>query len=92
LCIHHHDVSPDEDYASLLNLAKDVHCQDEESRTEQCERYSMRRDRRNRMEGFTGRITYTGELAPFLPYLLLRQWLHVGKWTSFGMGQYRLTA
>ena len=31
-----------------------------------------------------------GEVGPFLPALHLGQWLHVGKETVFGMGQYRL--
>jgi hypothetical protein len=40
--------------------------------------------------GVVGNWTLTGELAPFLPYLHLGQWLHVGKEATFGLGGYRL--
>ena len=40
--------------------------------------------------GVCGEWTLQGELGPFLPALHLGQWLHVGKETVFGMGQYRL--
>ena len=40
--------------------------------------------------GVCGEWTLQGELGPFLPALHAGQWLHVGKETVFGMGQYRL--
>lgn len=42
------------------------------------------------LSGFVGEVTYRGELAPFLPLLLLGEYVHVGKNAAFGNGWYRL--
>jgi CRISPR/Cas system endoribonuclease Cas6 (RAMP superfamily) len=42
------------------------------------------------MAGFTGQVTFRGDLARFWPWLALGQWLHVGKHATFGLGQYRI--
>ncbi len=54
------------------------------------ERYSARQETRLKMGGFVGRATFEGELGEFLPYLRLGELIHVGKGTSFGLGQYRI--
>jgi CRISPR-associated endoribonuclease Cas6 len=38
--------------------------------------------------GLQGRVTLAGNLAPFLPYLLLGEYLHAGKGASWGFGRY----
>ena len=54
------------------------------------------RDRRTRkgamqdLSGFVGEVTYRGDLEPFLPLLLLGEYIHVGKNAAFGNGWYRL--
>ena len=53
-------------------------------------RRSARQQRTMALGGVCGDWTLEGELGPFLPALHLGQWLHVGKETVFGMGQYRL--
>src|SRR5262249_35499331 len=42
------------------------------------------------LSGFVGEVTYRGELAPFLPLLVLGEYVHVGKNAAFGNGWYRL--
>jgi hypothetical protein len=54
------------------------------------ERYSNRQQRRMFFGGFIGQVTYQGDLVPFLPILLLGHHIHVGKYTTFGMGYYVL--
>lgn len=54
------------------------------------ERYSNRQKTRMNMGGVVGSLTYEGELAPFLPLLLLGQYTHIGKNTTFGLGKYVL--
>lgn len=53
-------------------------------------RYSSRQDKKMALGGVVGTWTLTGDLAPFLPFLHLGQWLHVGKEATFGLGEYRL--
>ena len=54
------------------------------------ERYSNRQQRRMRMGGFVGQVTYRGNFTEFLPYLLLGTYTHVGKGATFGLGKYRI--
>ncbi len=55
------------------------------------ERYSNRQQRRMKLGGFVGRISYDGEIASFLPLIQLGHYIHVGKNTSFGMGKYEVS-
>ena len=56
------------------------------------DRYSHRTETSIPMGGFIGKIRFEGELAPFLPFILLGEYLHIGHHTAFGHGQYRLTS
>ncbi len=49
-----------------------------------------RRGEQQNLSGFIGEVTYRGDLAPFLPLLLLGEYIHVGKNAAFGNGWYRL--
>ena len=42
------------------------------------------------MGGFIGTIRYSGDLTPFLPFIFLGEYLHIGHHTACGYGQYRL--
>lgn len=53
-------------------------------------RYSSRQQQHVPLGGVVGRWTLRGELTPFLPFLHLGQWVHVGKEAAFGLGGYRL--
>ncbi|RMG27984.1 MAG: CRISPR system precrRNA processing endoribonuclease RAMP protein Cas6 [Methanobacteriota archaeon] len=55
-------------------------------------RYSNRQKRPIALQGFTGRITYRGDLGQFYPWLKIGELLHVGKNTVFGMGGYKIIA
>ena len=56
-------------------------------------RYSGRQKQEMNLGGVTGAWTLRADpaaLAPFLPWLRLGQWLHLGKNTTMGLGGYRL--
>ncbi len=55
------------------------------------ERRSRRAERAIPMDGFIGKVRFEGELEPFLPFIRLGEYLHIGHHTAFGYGQYRLT-
>jgi hypothetical protein len=55
-------------------------------------RYSSRQQQKIVLGGAVGTWRLRGDLAPFLPFLHLGQWLHVGKEGTFGMGGYRILA
>jgi len=75
------------DCQDILTEASQVSIVEFTIRWHDWERYSQRQDTRMKLGGIVGDITYGGDLARFLPYLLLAQELHVGKATSFGLGQ-----
>ena len=54
------------------------------------DRYSHRTEKSVPMGGFIGKIGFSGELEPFLPFLYLGEYLHIGHHTAFGFGQYCL--
>jgi hypothetical protein len=53
-------------------------------------RYSRRRQVNHDLSGFVGDVTFEGDLARFLPYLKLGEYLHVGKNAVFGNGWYQI--
>jgi len=55
------------------------------------QRYSRRQNTRIAMGGFIGEITFEGELAEFLPFIKLGEYLHIGGGTVYGLGKYRIT-
>jgi len=54
------------------------------------ERYSNRQGTRMKLGGLLGTVTYEGDITPFLPFLALGEWVHVGKGATFGLGKYRI--
>lgn len=54
------------------------------------DRYSYRTEKSIPMGGFIGKIRFTGALEPFLPFIYLGEYLHIGHHTAFGHGQYRI--
>lgn len=76
---------------SLLERASAVEIKATNMRWQSMERISNRQQARIKTGGLSGSITYSGDLAPFLPYLQAGELLHVGKSTTFGFGAYKLT-
>ena len=79
------------DFREIIEKSRDVVTAKSDLSWVDWERYSSRQETKLKMGGFTGPVTFTGELEPFLPFLLLGQYVHVGKGTSFGLGKYQIT-
>lgn len=82
----------DLDFRGLIERARGVRLVRDETEWTTWARYSARQDRRMEWAGLVGAATYAGDLAPFWPYLVFGQWVHVGKGATFGLGAYRLEA
>jgi hypothetical protein len=74
----------------LIQSARAIESVEARVRWHAWERYSSRQDQRVPMGGFTGRVTYRGDLRPFWPWLRVGALVHVGKAATFGLGQYRI--
>lgn len=72
----------------LIRAARAVTIHRDDTQWHSWKRYSTRQQQEIPMDGVIGKITYTGDLSPFLPLLLLGQYTHVGKGCVFGLGQY----
>ena len=78
------------DFSALAAHAAALHSQPR-LRWQDWRRHSSRQQRSMYLGGYLGSWHLAGDaLAPFLPFLHLGQWLHVGKETVFGFGGYRL--
>ena len=53
-------------------------------------RFSSRQKQEMTLGGVIREWSLRGDLVPFLPWLWLGQWLHVGKNATMGMGKYSL--
>ena len=88
---YHGGVLIDEaDKRALLEQAQGVTIQAHDLIWDDWARYSGRQKEWMQFGGLLGSITYRGELGPFMPYVAMGEWLHVGGKTSFGLGRYML--
>jgi hypothetical protein len=78
------------DYKGLIERAGSVATFRKEVRWWDWERWSARQDTKMKMGGFVGEMTFSGELAEFMPFLELGELVHVGKGTGFGLGRYEI--
>lgn len=77
------------DFAALAKQAETIH-DSKNLKWLDWTRYSSRQQQKMSLGGVVGKWQLEGELAPFLPFLYLGQWLHVGKNATFGLGKYQL--
>jgi CRISPR-associated endoribonuclease Cas6 len=81
----------DLDFKGLIENSKSIKIKEEKLSWVDWERYSNRQETKMKMGGFVGSITFEGDLKAFLPFILLGEYIHVGKGTSFGLGKYEIT-
>jgi hypothetical protein len=80
----------DLDFKGLGQAAERVETVDDQTRWVERTRYSRRRDVSHDLSGFTGSVTFRGDIAPFLPLLRVGEHVHVGKNAVFGNGWMRI--
>jgi CRISPR-associated endoribonuclease Cas6 len=76
------------DFKGLIEKSREVKVKKTNLSWFDWERYSNRQETKMKMGGFIGSITFEGDLEKFMPFLLLGEYIHVGKGTSFGLGKY----
>jgi hypothetical protein len=79
------------DFSALAKAAESIEGE-KDLRWRDWARYSSRQQQKVALGGVVGTWTLRGELEPFMPFLHLGQWLHVGKEATFGLGGYSLHA
>jgi hypothetical protein len=78
---------PQLDYKGMVKRAYEIEVEASNLRWADWERFSNRQDRAMNLGGITGTVIYRGKLGEFLPLFELSSKIHIGKQTSFGLGQ-----
>ncbi|MGE5341728.1 MAG: CRISPR system precrRNA processing endoribonuclease RAMP protein Cas6 [Candidatus Omnitrophota bacterium] len=78
------------DFKDLIERSKTIRVRNSSIYWEQQSRFSFRQEKHIGMGGVSGRIAFEGNLEPFMPFLRIGEYLHVGKGTAFGLGKYRI--
>jgi hypothetical protein len=93
LLYFHHGTTLDMDFSGFISKAGAVRLASYDTKWVDWERYSSRQDARMKLGGIVGSATYEFpevELARmFLPWLLLAEYVHIGKGATFGLGEIR---
>ncbi|MCM8786423.1 MAG: CRISPR system precrRNA processing endoribonuclease RAMP protein Cas6, partial [Candidatus Omnitrophica bacterium] len=77
-----------ENFTQLLEKANSVYTIHSKLTWHDWQRFSLRQKTFMKLGGFTGTITYKGNLKDFLPFIKIGEIIHIGKNTSFGLGKY----
>ena len=78
------------DFPIDWDAARAIEIVHQDLQVQRFKRYSNRQKRPVPLAGFIGNITYRGNIGPFLPWLKIGEYLHVGKGAVFGLGWYRM--
>jgi CRISPR-associated endoribonuclease Cas6 len=78
------------DFKDLIEKSKGVKVSDSRIHWEQQTRFSFRQERILSMGGVSGSIEFSGDIGPFMPFLCIGEYLHVGKGTAFGLGKIKV--
>jgi len=91
LAQHHTDTPLALDYAALLERAEAVRTVDDRTRWVELSSYSTRQRRATPIGGLEGAVTFAcDDWAPFAPWLVWGQFVHVGKDAVKGNGWYQV--
>lgn len=90
LSYFHCDEELNLDYKELIDRAKNIKVKTADLKWKDWQRYSSRQDTKMSLGGFKGKITFEGDIKNYLPFLLLGEYIHIGKGTSFGLGKYEI--
>ena len=86
----HCGLTPEIDFRGLIDQAAAIKTVVDETRWQESRRYSTRQKDYMSTSGLIGRITFSGDLIPFWPVLVLGSYVNAGKNTSFGLGRYQI--
>lgn len=75
-------------FKEIIEKAELVELIDNQTKWHDWSRYSGRQKKEMKLGGMAGMATYKGDLADFMPLLVLGSWVNIGKQTGFGLGRY----
>lgn len=79
------------DFRGLADRARNVQIVTDDLRDREILRRSGRTGQQHSIGGFEGTVVYEGELSEFVPYLIAGRWTGVGRQTTWGKGEIRVS-
>ncbi len=77
-------------YRQLLQQAHEIQTLDSNVIWDDWDRYSGRQKEWMKFGGLMGELCFQGDLQPFIPYLQMGEWCHIGGKSSFGLGKFMI--
>ncbi|MEE4356565.1 MAG: CRISPR system precrRNA processing endoribonuclease RAMP protein Cas6 [Desulfococcaceae bacterium] len=78
------------DFKELIRRAGEIQTAESHLHWYDWKRYSARQKDSMKLGGFLGTVTCQGDLSPFIPFLRIGEFLHIGKACTFGLGRYNV--
>ena len=76
------------DFSEFYMLANKVNTHKSSLYWQEIKRYSSRQRQHTPLSGIAGKITFNGDINPFWPFIMLGSHIHIGRETTFGLGNY----
>ncbi|MFV1950447.1 MAG: CRISPR system precrRNA processing endoribonuclease RAMP protein Cas6 [Nitrospinota bacterium] len=80
------------DFKGIIKSAEEIKTKTRDLFWYDWERFSGRQDTKMKLGGFMGDIVFEGDMEEFKPYILLGSFIHAGKGTTFGLGEYEIAS
>ena len=77
-------------FKEIIEKAESIELVDNQTGWHDWSRYSGRQKKQMKLGGMAGIANYEGDLAEFMPLLVLGSWISIGKQTGFGLGRYEI--
>ncbi len=77
-----------EKFSDLITKSQEIKVIEDKTIWVNLSRFSTRQKQKIPIGGLVGKISFTGDISSFWPFLVLGEYLHVGKNTSVGLGKY----
>lgn len=77
------------DFKGLCQAADRIGTVSSDLKWQYLQRYSNRQKDHTPLHGLVGEISFKGDFSPFWTYIRLGEYVHVGKNTGFGLGEYQ---
>jgi hypothetical protein len=78
-------------FNEFIEASTKIHISQDQTFWYDWRRFSSRKKKWMKLGGLKGKIFWQGPVQKFIPILVMGQWVHIGKNTGFGLGQYQLT-
>ena len=78
------------DFKDLIDMSREIALSDSHAYWQPQVRFSYRQNKELSMGGVSGTLKFRGDFNPFISFLRIGEYLHLGKGTAFGLGKIKI--